>query len=95
MSKPKIDLTLLKRLVTELESSLNTVESLKTDVTNNGHEVVVEASKAIGLASGVMQEAGAIIMDIGFLLEGEPAPKSQAEFLQKLLGSLKGPGNSN
>jgi hypothetical protein len=95
MSK-KVDLTLLKRLVAELESAVNTAESIKTDVntTDKDVELVVEASKAAGLAAGVMQEAGLLIMDIHALMDGGP-PLKKNDLIDKLLGSLKGPGSSN
>lgn len=94
MSKPQVDLTLLKRLVAELESSLNTVESIRTDVKADKVEMNVEASKAVGLSSGIMQEAGMLILDIHALLEGQ-IPKAKSDILEKLLGTLKGPGSSN
>jgi hypothetical protein len=95
MPKPKIDLTLIKRLMGELEAHVNTMESIKTDVPSNQTELVVEASKAAGLAAGVMQEAGALMVDIHVFVEGTSAASSKSEFLDKLLGSIKGPGNTN
>jgi hypothetical protein len=94
MSKPQVDLTLLKRLVAELESTLNTVFSIKADVKGDLVELNVEASKAVGLASGIMQESGLLIVDIHNLLDGQ-VPKSKSDMLEKLLGTLKGPGSSN
>jgi hypothetical protein len=95
MSKQKIDLSLLKRLVAELESSLSTVENMETDIPASKNELIVEASKAAGLAAGVMQEASMLMGDIHALVEGSMTPKGKNEFLEKLLGSLKGPGNTN
>jgi len=94
MSKPQVDLTLLKRLVAELESSLNVVEDIRADAKADKIEINVEASKAVGLASGIMQESGLLIMDIYTML-GNSAPKGKGDMLDKLLGSLKGPGNTN
>jgi hypothetical protein len=94
MSKPQVDLTLLKRLVAELESSLNTVEGIRTAAKPDTVELNVEGSKAVGLTSGIMQEAGLLIVDIHNLLDGQ-VPKPPSDMLEKLMGSLKGPGNSN
>lgn len=94
MSKPQVDLTLLKRLVAELESSLNAVESIRATPSANKVEMNVEASKAVGLASGIMQESGLLIMDIHAML-GASASSKGGDMLDKLLGSLKGPGNTN
>lgn len=93
MSK-KVDLTLLKRLVGELEGALNIVDSIKTDINTDNNELFVEASKAIGLASGVMQEAAGLMGDIQALLVTAPT-KSKSEFLEKLMDTLKGPGSTN
>lgn len=95
MPKPDIDLTLLKRLVGELEAHVNTMKSIKTDVPPNHTELIVEGSKAAGLAAGVMQEAGALMVDIHVFVEGSTASPGKSELLEKILGSLKGPGNAN
>lgn len=94
MSKPQVDLTLLKRLVAELESTLNTVEGIRNAPSSNKVEMNVEASKAVGLASGIMQESGLLIMDIHAML-GATGPSTKGDLLDKLLGSLKGPGTTN
>lgn len=95
MSKAKVDLTLLKRMVAELESSLTTAESIKTDVNADKVEWVVEMNKATGLAAGVMTEAGLLMGDIQQIIQGVPGSASKQDFLEKLLGGLKGPGSTN
>lgn len=94
MSKPKVDLTLLKRLVAELEGSLNTVDAIQTDVNTDTNEFVVEASKAVGLAAGVMQEAAEIMVRIHAVIDGTQATKGKGDLLDKILGPFK-PGSSN
>ncbi len=94
MSKSKIDLATLKRLVAELESTLAVAEGIKTDVNADKIEYVVEMNKATGLAAGVMTEAALLMGDCQQLIQGAGSP-SKADFLEKLLGGLKGPGGSN
>lgn len=94
MSKNKVDLDQLKRLVAELESTLSAAESIATDVKADRVEFVVEMNKATGLAAGIMMEAGGIMSDIQQLIMGAGAP-AKSDLLEKLLGSLKGPGGSN
>ena len=95
MSTKKIDLTLLKRLVSELDSALNTAEGIKTDVQANKIEWVIELNKATGLAAGIMTEAGMLAGDIQYLTQGNPATASKQDLFEKILGGLKGPGNTN
>lgn len=90
----KIDLTLLKKFVGELEASLTTADGIKTaegDIT----EYIVELSKAAGLCAGIMQEAGMLVADVQqhVMAVQSPAPAAKGDIFEKLLGSLKGPGN--
>jgi len=94
MSK-KVDLDTIKRLMAELESTLATAEGITTDVKADKIEFMVEMNKATGLAAGIMMEAGLLMGDIQHLIQGAGAPASKSDFLEKLLGSLKGPGNTN
>jgi hypothetical protein len=94
MSKNKVDLTTLKRLVAELEATLNTADGIKTDVASDKVEYVVEMNKATGLAAGVMMESAMLMGDIQHFIQGAGAP-SKADFLEKILGPLKGGGNTN
>jgi hypothetical protein len=65
----KVDLTLVKRLVAELELVLTGLDELKANPDNNV-EFIVQASKASGLATGIMQEAALLTMDIQALIQG-------------------------
>ncbi len=90
----KVDLTLLKKLVGELEISLQAAEEEKVDQDHN--EYVVEMSKAAGLAAGVMQESSLLIMDIHGLIYGSTTNAStKNDLLDKILGPLKGGGTTN
>lgn len=93
MSK-KIDLDTIKRLMAELESTLSAAENITTDVKADKIEYLVEMNKATGLAAGVMMEAALLMGDIQHLIQGAGAPP-KADFLEKLLGPLKGGGNTN
>ena len=94
MSK-KIDLKLIKKLLGELEVSLESADGIKTakgDVT----DYIVELSKSAGLAAGIMQEASMLVMDVQSqaLAVQSPAPP-KTDVLEKLLGPLKGGNGSN
>lgn len=94
----KVNLALLKRLVSELEASVNTADAIKTAVDSGegkDHEYIVEMSKAAGLAAGVMSESSMLIMDIQSLVQKVQAPTPlKSDFLDKLMGGLKG-GNGD
>ncbi|HEY5268685.1 MAG TPA: hypothetical protein VII94_06235 [Candidatus Saccharimonadales bacterium] len=93
MSKSKINLDVLKRLVSELETSLTQAESIAKA---EKLDYVVEMSKASGLAAGILTEAGLLMQDIQFLVTGANGPPSnKQELLEKLLGGFKMPGSSN
>lgn len=94
MSKNKVDLTTLKRLVAELDATLSAAEGIQTDVAADKVEFTVEVNKATGLAAGVMMEAALLMGEIQALLQ-VATPSTKSDFLDKLLGGLKGPGNSN
>lgn len=95
MAKTKVDLTVIKRLLAELESTLATAEGINTDVNADKVEYVVEMNKATGLAAGVMTEAGLLMGDLQHLIQGAGSSSTKADFLEKLLSGLKGPGNTN
>jgi hypothetical protein len=98
MKNLKVDLTLLKKLVAELETSLAASESIRGSKDPSLNDFVVECSKAAGLAAGVMQESSMLILDIQSLVRASqsPAPKGGGDFLDKLLGGMKpGGGNAN
>lgn len=90
----KIDLTLLKKMVGELESSLATGEGLGT-TEGNKNEYIIEMSKAAGLCAGLIQEAAMLIGDVQATIMSvqNPSPAAKGDIFDKLLGSLKGSGN--
>lgn len=96
----KVDLTLLKKLIGELEMSLAAAEVLKSSSDKiDVNDYVVEMSKAIGLASGVSGEAALLVADIGAVARAGLSPKSPTkdsvfDTLDKILGG-KGGGNTN
>ena len=95
-TKPKVDLTIVKRLLAELESTLATAEAIDTDVNSDKVEYIVEMNKATGLAAGLMTEAALLMGDLQHAIQGAGVPGSpKSDFLEKLLGGLKGPGNTN
>lgn len=89
----KVDLTLLKRLVGELESTLATAEGIKadTDSKDSETEYVVEMQKAAGLAAGVMTEATLLVGDIAVAVRSQSAT-AEKDPLAKILGAIKGNG---
>lgn len=90
-----IDLTLLKRLVGELETSLQVAEGIKTSVDVDVAEYIVEMSKAAGLCAGVMSEAGMLIGDLQQATLSVQSPSAdKTAFLDKILGPLKGGGTN-
>lgn len=89
----KVDLTLLKKLVGELETSLATAEGIKDDApASDVNDYVVEMSKATGLAASIMTEAGLLTGDIATAIRSCQSPTSSKDPLASLLGALKGPG---
>jgi len=96
MSKNKkdvtVNLTLLKKLVGELETVLAGAEAIKANPTDdNIYEYVIEMSKCTGLAAGLIQEATLIIGDISYVTKANTSGTlSKDESLASLLGTLKG-----
>ena len=96
MSKQKLDLSTLKRLVAELESITSAAEGIKTDVNGDKVEYVVEMSKATGICAGIITESGLLMGDLYGLIQSVSAPStSKSDLLDKILGPLKGGGNTN
>ncbi len=61
---PKIELTLLKKLVGELETALAAAQELPTEKDQEVHEFITAIAKTSGLAAGVAQEAKALVNDM-------------------------------
>lgn len=95
---PKIDLTLLKRLVSQLEKELDACERIKNDETGELVDFIIEMSKSAGLVTGIIQESSLLIGDIQSIVKVSQHPGAQqskpSDYLEKILGGLKGSGNS-
>ncbi len=94
MAKKVIDLTLIKKLVSELEIALDKAEEIKT-AKGDKLEWIVELSKASGFAASILGEGGLLMGDIQTLIQGGPQTGAKQDFIEKFLGGLKGPGNAN
>lgn len=93
MSKEsKVDLTLLKKFVGELESGLQVADGIRTSEGDMA-EYLVELAKANGIAAAVMQEAAMLVGDIqNQMMKIQNPTSSKNDFIEKLLGSAKGGG---
>lgn len=96
----KVNLTLLKDLVKELEAALDTAEKVTGEEVADYNRYVIEMSKAQGIAAGVFKESSLLITDIQQVITYNAAPStasvsSAGDFLDKLLKPLKGEGNKN
>jgi len=92
----KVDLTLLRKLVGELESAINSVQEMPSaDKKEELHRFVIDLSRASGLAAGVAQEATALVKDMYQLVTfAQTAPSDYGDKLMTdILGSFS--GNSN
>src|SRR6266567_2744763 len=85
-----VDLTLLKKMVMELEATLINAEKMHSRNSTDEHEYFAEMSKSAGLASGTMQEAAALVADIYQAMQH--ANKTAATDKTSLLGSILGKG---
>lgn len=94
MTKPKVNLELLKKLVDSLEKTVNGAEELRE---NNVQDYIIEMSKATGLATSTMLEATALVSDIQNAIAATQSPtaSSKSDPLVKLLTGLKGGPNKN
>jgi hypothetical protein len=93
----RVNLDLLKKLVSELEKSLETADSISNaDVTSH----IAELARASGLAGVIMQESGMLVKDIYTLIKmaSGGAPISETEVmgeLEKLFGGGTPPPKRN
>jgi hypothetical protein len=93
MSKaPKVDLTLVKKLIAELEESLAVAENLYQDSPSKNNDYVVEMSKASGLATGAAIEASMLALDVQAAIKMGASSAPKEDGLKSLLASLKGGG---
>ena len=96
MAKFKIDLSLIKRLVQELETSVSLAEKLNGESASEKLECTVEYQKSIGFASGIMTESALLLADIQQIIHGNSTPSgSKQDLISQLLGGSKNPGTTN
>lgn len=92
----KVDLTILKKLVEQLEIELAAAEEIKKNENSVLSDYVVGMSKAAGLAAGIMQEGSLLVGDIQSVVRtSQQVPSKNSDFLEKLLGGIKGDGTAN
>lgn len=82
----KVDLTLVKRLVSELEAQLAVAEASKTEG-SDPNTYIVEMAKGAGIANVISAEGTALVGDIALMVS---TPKGKS--LSDLLGPILGPG---
>jgi len=97
MSKEiKADLTLLKEMVTALETQLEEAymirTSLKTDKSGEVHrQFIIEVSKSVGILSGIAGEASLLIGDLQKIMQYSYQKDSDpADVVSTILSSIKG-----
>lgn len=89
----KIDLSLLKKFVSELENSLTAAEAVRLSTEGNPHEYLVELSKAGGLAVSVSQEVTMLLGDVQkSMMQMQNPSASKNALLEKLFSGLQGSG---
>lgn len=94
---PAPDLNILRKLVAQLEASLEASEQIKKANDSDIADFVVEMSKASGLLAGLMQESTMLIGDISTIVrvsQQPTQPQKTPDFLDKILGGIKGSGGS-
>lgn len=92
----QIDLTLLKRLVAELDQAVQKAESQKTAATDK-NDVIVAFSFAAGLTTSIVSEAALLMQDLQHFTVNTGAGKGEsvADIFKSLAGGLKGSGSTN
>lgn len=90
MSKTgKIDLTLLKKFVAELENSLVVADGIRV-AEGDQQDYLVELAKASGLSFSLSQEATMLVGDIQKQMMHIQNPAGKSDILEKLFGSVPG-----
>ena len=83
MSTRAIDLSLLKRLVLELEKTIDTANQFK-NTNPDSHDSNIEFAKALGLASSLSQESMLIVSDLAHMLV-QHSPEADPNAIKKIL----------
>lgn len=103
MSKKMIDLSLIKKLVVELETTMTEADRLKAIVEQSLNadskiECIIQLNKALGLAAGIMTESSMLMGDLQHQMHGGPVDSNKVDFMEKILkglGPAGGTGNAN
>jgi len=96
----KIDLSLLKKMLIELELQLNSAYVIRDELNvkqsdDKFQKYIIELSKAIGIISGMAQESSLLIGDIQKLVQmSSPVPDAPNEF-ESILSALKNKTNKS
>lgn len=81
----KVDLTLLKKFIAELELNLSVADGIHA-TKGNVNDYLVEMAKSAGLAVSVSQEANMVVGDIHKQMMKIQSPSASGELLEKLFG---------
>ena len=87
--KLTVDLTLLNKLVAELAAAIAGAETRQLDSSYSSNDYVIDMSKAIGLATGVVLEGSALTLDLQAVIKAASTPDPKGDSLNSLLGILK------
>jgi hypothetical protein len=93
----QISLSLLKRLVSELETTLDLTDSIR-EARGDVQQYIIESHKAAGLAAGIMKEGSMLVADIHMLIRHNTetgATTEKPESIHDILGGLLGKGSSD
>jgi len=103
MSKKILDLSLMKKLIVELETTMIEADKLRSLVETVKHEIntdiktncIIELNKALGLTAGILTEAGMLMGDLQHQMHGGPVDSNKKDLMEKILGGLGSPGGTS
>lgn len=94
---PKINLSILKDLVNELEKLSDGLSEIDISSQESYRQIIIELSKTAGIAVTLAQESSYIVKDLSTLIEGIQAPPTlhadHSKFFIKK--PIKGESNKN
>jgi hypothetical protein len=82
-----IDMTLLKRLVSEFETLISSISTLEADEKLTRDDYVVELSKLTGIASGIVTESTLLVYDVQAIVKAATTVSYPKNYLEQLLNS--------
>lgn len=95
MTTAKVDFTIIKRLVSELEATTIKAEEMK-EAGGSQVDFIIEMSKATGLASQISAEGVYLISDIQKIMVGKPEDLlGVKDIFSKAAKGLGGLGGTN